>query len=109
MYSNESNLNLAVVPQDFLDKMEAVMNELKAILKEKNEEEINSQWIESVKIPKILGVSQKTWQTYRDKRIIPFAQIGSKIFVKRADLEAFMKSHYIDVNDSYRTETRRQG
>ena len=99
MSKNESNLNLAVIPQDFLDKMEAVINELKAILKEKNEEEINSRWIESVKIPKILGISQKTWQTYRDRRIIPFAQIGSKIFVKRADLENFMQSHYIDAKN----------
>lgn len=96
MKTTEIKMDLALVPQDFLDKMEAVMNELKAILKEKNEEEINSQWIESVKIPKILGISQKTWQTYRDKRIIPFAQIGAKIFVKRADLEEFMQSHYIE-------------
>jgi hypothetical protein len=96
MKTTEIKMDLAVIPQDFLDKMEAAMNELKAILQEKNEEEINSVWIESVKIPKILGISQKTWQTYRDRRIIPFAQIGSKIFVKRADLEEFMKSHYIE-------------
>ena len=51
---------------------------------------------EYVKIPKLLGISQKTWQTYRDKRLIPFSQIGSKIFVKRADLEKFMESHYIE-------------
>ena len=86
---------MAVVPQSFLDKIEEKMETLEAILKEKSESELNSQWIESVKIPKILGISQKTWQTYRDKRLIPFSQIGSKIFVKREDLENFMASHYI--------------
>jgi len=91
-----NNLNLAVVPQDFLNNMEADIKELKAILKAKSESEINSQWIESVKIPKILGVSQKTYQTYRDKRLLPFSQIGSKIYVKRADLESFMQAHYIE-------------
>ena len=87
---------MAVVPQSFIDNVEQKLETLEKILRDKNEKEINSQWIESVKIPKILGVSQKTWQTYRDKRLIPFSQIGSKIFVKRADLEKFMESHYIE-------------
>ena len=87
---------MAVVPQSFIDNVEQKLETLEKILRDKNEKEINSQWIESVKIPKILGISQKTWQTYRDKRLIPFSQIGSKIFVKRADLEKFMESHYIE-------------
>jgi ACT domain-containing protein len=96
MSSKESNLNFAVVPQNFLEKMEAEIIEMKSILRAKSESEINSQWIESVRIPKILGISRKTWQSYRDKKLIPFSQIGSKIYVKRADLEKFMSDHYID-------------
>ena len=96
MQSNETSLQMAVVPQSFIDNVEQKLETLEKILRDKNEKEINSQWIESVKIPKILGISQKTWQTYRDKRLIPFSQIGAKIFVKRADLEKFMESHYIE-------------
>lgn len=96
MQTNETSLQMAVVPQSFLNKMEEKLESLENILRDKNEQELNSQWIESVKIPKILGISQKTWQTYRDKRLIPFSQIGSKIFVKRADLVKFMESHYIE-------------
>jgi len=88
-------LNLAVIPQDFLEKMEADINELKELLRIKNEDEINSQWIESVKVPKILGISRKTWQTYRDKRLILFSQIGAKIYVKRSDLQNFMNSYTV--------------
>ena len=95
MKTNETGLQMAVVPQSFIDNVEQKLETLEKILRDKNEKEINSQWIESVKIPKILGISQKTWQTYRDKRLIPFSQIGSKIFVKREDLENFMNSHYI--------------
>ena len=96
MKTNETGLQMAVVPQSFIDNVEQKLETLEKILRDKNEQEINSQWIESVKIPKILGISLKTWQTYRDKRLIPFSQIGSKIFVKRADLEKFMESHYIE-------------
>ena len=95
MKQGETNLNLAVVPQDFLLKMESDLNELMELMRIKTEEEINSQWVESTKIPKVLGISRKTWQTYRDKRLIPFSQIGSKIYVKRLDLEKFMSDHYI--------------
>jgi hypothetical protein len=98
MQSNETSLQMAVVPQSFLNKMEQKLDNLENILRDKNEQEINSQWIESVKIPKILGISLKTWQTYRDKRLIPFSQIGSKIFVRRSDLEKFMEEHYIESN-----------
>lgn len=95
MYKSVDNLNLAVVPLSFLNKLENDVNELKSLIKTKSEQEMNSLWIESVKIPKLLGISTKTWQTYRDKRLIPFSQVGSKIYVKRADLEEFMNSHII--------------
>lgn len=96
MQTNETNLQMAVVPQSFLNKIEDKITNLENILREKTEEEINSQLIESVKIPKILGISPKTWQTYRDRRLIPFIQVGSKIYVKRADLQSFMDAHYIE-------------
>lgn len=96
MQKTENTLQMAVVPQSFLDKLEEKMETLETILKEKSEQEINSQWINSTQVPKILGISQKTWQTYRDKRLIPFSQIGSKIFVRREDIDNFLASHYIN-------------
>ena len=95
MKQNENNLSLAVVPQDFLSKMEAEISELKSLLRDKTDDEVNGHWIESVQVPKILGISRKTWQSYRDKRMIAFSQIGSKIYVRRGDLDKFMKSYYI--------------
>ena len=98
MKNGVNNVNLAVVPQEFLIKMESDLDELKELMRVKNDDEINSKWIESSKVPKILGISRKTWQTYRDKRLIPFSQIGSKIYVKQIDLEKFMTDHYIISN-----------
>lgn len=96
MSNIKSNLNFAVVPQEFLEKIENEVLEVKEILLQKTDEEIANQWIESRNIPKIQGISRKTWQTYRDKRLIPFSQIGNKIYVKRADLEQFMEDHKIE-------------
>lgn len=88
-------LQMAVIPVAFLSKMEQGLEELKDLLEEKTEAEQNSQWLESAEARKMLGVSQKTWQTYRDKRIISFSQFGRKIKVKKSDLEAFLEGNRI--------------
>ena len=89
------SLAMVVLPRTAWEEVTTEIRELKNILQKKSEEEVNSQWIESTQARKMLGVSPKTWQTYRDERRIPFSQFGRKIYVKRADLEAFMESHYI--------------
>lgn len=95
MSTKESNLNFAVVPHDFLEKIDSEIKELKNLLRVKSENERKSELIESARIPKLLGISRKTWQTYRDRRLIPFSQIGSKIFVRRSDLDFFITEHRI--------------
>lgn len=72
-----------------------MLHEVKETLQTKSAEEINSQWVESTEARKMLGVSSKTWQDYRDKRVIPFSQFGRKIYVRRADIETFLQQHYI--------------
>ena len=75
---------------------EVLLQELKELVRAKSDEELNSQWIESTQARQLLGVSQKTWQAYRDRRIIAFTQVGRKIYVKRGDLNKFMQDHYIN-------------
>ncbi len=95
MQTNENGFQMAVVPQSFLQEVIEKLDAVESILQKKTEEEINSEWIDSVKARKLLGVSPKTWQEYRNKRIIPFSQFGSKIYVKRSDIKAFMEKNYI--------------
>lgn len=90
--------SVVVLPQAEWEGIKELLNEVKDTLKNKSAEEINSQWIESTQARKMLGVSAKTWQDYRDKRVIPFSQFGRKIYVRRADIENFMEQHYIKSN-----------
>lgn len=87
--------SLVVLPQEEWEGIKGLLNEVKDTLKTKSAEEVNNQWVESTEARKMLGVSAKTWQDYRDKRVIPFSQFGRKIYVRRADIEAFMQQHYI--------------
>lgn len=75
-----------------------LMNELESIknLLVKQSDNVNPfDWIESSVARKMLNISEKTWQTYRNQRIIPFSQFGRKIYVKRSDIENFMNANLI--------------
>lgn len=78
-----------------LNDLKKDISEIKAILKTKPEESFRSTWIESKDIPDALGISPKTWQNWRSKRVIPFSQFGAKIYVKLADLNALLESNMI--------------
>lgn len=86
---------VVVLPESEWESIKDLLKEVNNTLQTKSEEETNGQWLESTEARKLLGVSVKTWQDYRDKRVIPFSQFGRKIFVKRADIEAFLQQHYI--------------
>lgn len=95
---------MVVVPLEYVKTMEQGIAEIKEMLNRKIQDEINSQWVLSTDARKELGVSQKTWQTYRDNNVIPFSQFGRKIYVKRSDLNAFLDSHRVgrSLNDKRR-------
>lgn len=92
----QQTTTMVMLPQTEWEGMKSDLQELKELVRIKSDEELNSQWIESTEARKLLGVSQKTWQGYRDNRIIPFVQVGRKIYVKRGDLNKFMQDHYIN-------------
>jgi hypothetical protein len=89
-------MEFKVLEKEQFEKITSEITEIKEALSKRNEDDFSSSFIESKKIPKILGISLKTWQTYRDKGTIPFIQFGSKIWVKRIDIEAFLNNHYIN-------------
>ena len=87
---------MVVIPQVLWENISKTLSNVEALLQKKTEEELSNQWIESTQVRNILGISAKTWQTYRDERRIPFFQFGRKIYVKQSDLESFMQEHYIN-------------
>lgn len=57
--------------------------------------ELAFNWVDIPGACKLLKVSPRTLQTYRDESLIGFSQIGSKIYFKLSDLEDFMVRHYL--------------
>lgn len=86
---------MLVVPQEEWQSLHEKLDRLTELVERNQSAASSADWLESEEARKILGVSLKTWQNYRDKRIIPFSQIGRKIYVNRTDLETFLRKHRI--------------
>jgi len=61
-----------------LEKIENVINEKKSGLE--------SQYIGNQEFLRIMGISKRTAQSWRDEGIFPFSQIGGKIYYCKNDV-----------------------
>lgn len=99
MQSTPQNINpstlLFVVPEEEWRNLHDTLEQIIDLITRRNANDANCEWIESEAARKLLGISPKTWQNYRDQRLIPFSQIGRKIYVNRTDLDAFLRSYRV--------------
>ena len=87
----------SIVPQSKLDWIESVLQQVQQVINNNTRtSKLEDEWVSSEEARKVLGVSPKTWQSYRDKRLLEFAQIGRKILVRKSSLEAFLAEHTIN-------------
>lgn len=88
-------LEIILIPKPI---WEAICNDI-AIIKSKLEAICPAtgcdEYLSSEDARKFLGVSKRTWQTYRDEHVVPFSQFGRKIYVRKADLVSFMEKNKI--------------
>jgi len=79
-----------------IEKLEKLEKKVDTINKECSTE----QWLTIDETCAFLKVSKRTLQSYRDKGILPFSQIGSKIYFDLKDLKVYMQRYYNQVFSS---------
>ncbi|UBM62784.1 helix-turn-helix domain-containing protein [Candidatus Sulfidibacterium hydrothermale] len=89
-------MDIIKIETDVFEEIHKNLQDIKERLNEMKLQNIEDTWLSSKQVQRILGISQKTWQTYRDKRLIRFSQVGQKIYVKAAWLEEFLEKHSIN-------------
>ena len=89
-------MTMIMVPEEEWRNLHDTLEQIIDLITRRNFDDSSSEWIESDEARKLLGISPKTWQNYRDQRLIPLSQIGRKIYVNRADLDTFLRKHRID-------------
>lgn len=84
-----------MIPQEEWECFKGMLAEVKNAISDKQQHVVNSEWLDTGEACKVLGVSAKTMQSYRDRRLFPFSQFGRKIYVRRSDLDSFIQQHMI--------------
>lgn len=56
---------------------------------------LSEYWLDIPQTCKLLRVSKRTLQNYRDNGILSFSKIGGKIYFKANDIEGHLKNHYV--------------
>ncbi len=77
-----------------ISRLEVIESKIESIQKKKS---ISEEWISNPEAAEMLHVTLRTLQNYRDNGILPFSQVGSKIYYKISDLEEHLDSHYVGV------------
>jgi hypothetical protein len=60
--------------------------------KQKNPDEI---FVDNQEFIRLMNISKRTAQNWRDNGMVSFSQIGSKIYYKMSDVSALIEKHYI--------------
>ncbi len=76
-----------------LDEIISQLAEIDSKLEEIKKEEPQNRWLTNAEACEFLQVTPRTTQNYRDKGIISFSQVGSKIYYKQSDLENHLEAN----------------
>lgn len=87
---------LIIASPEFIQKINSMDEKINSILTALQDKDESDNFLTGEEARKMLNVSKATWQTMRDNRRIPFAQIGRKIYVKKCDIDEYLTNHLIN-------------
>lgn len=83
------------IMQEALRKIADKMDSLdKKFDDRKNTKQLSEPWFDIQEACQLLKISKRTLQSYRDNGILPFSQIGGKIYFRANDIEEHLNRHY---------------
>jgi len=60
-----------------------------------NQQPLSETWLDIQDVCRLLKISKRTLQSYRDNGLLSYSQISGKIYFKAADVEDHLNSHYV--------------
>jgi len=56
------------------------------------------KWLDNEDVCKLLRVTKRTLQNYRDNFVLPYSQIGKKILYKASDVQKLLEKNYVSLD-----------
>lgn len=82
-----------ILSKDQFDTLMAKIEELSSKLESRGNTKQDS-FVDNRQFLELMGISQRTAQTWRDEGKIAFSQVGNKIYYKMSDIEKTLQNHY---------------
>lgn len=79
---------------EFISRMDSALNIIKRHLNNNRKIICHERYLTNEDMAKIFHISKRTLQEYRDKRIIPFTTIGSKILYPESEIALLLLANY---------------
>jgi hypothetical protein len=92
LLTNLDNLTREIRSQNFSNKKNDDQT------KPKEKLALGDQWLDNEDVCKVLRVTKRTLQNYRDNFVLPYSQIGKKILYKASDVQLILEKNYITLN-----------
>ena len=73
------------------EKMDNIIKKLDGRI---NTKQLSEIWLDIQEVCQLLKISKRTLQSYRDNGILPFSQIGGKIYFRANDIEDHLNRNY---------------
>ena len=82
-----------ILPKEQFQELLKQMDEIKAVLIEKQKDP-KDVFLDNQEFLKLMTISKRTAQTWRDEGVISFSQVGSKIYYRMSDVQMLLDSNY---------------
>lgn len=78
--------------KEIITKIDDLENKIETAL---NRPLLGDDWLDIQDTCKLLKLSKRTLQTYRDRGIIGYSQYVGKVYIRASDIKAHLEKHYI--------------
>ena len=78
---------------NIIEKLNNLENKVETFYK-KNVSPLEDKWLDNQDVCQLLHISKRTLQQYRTNKVLPFSQVGAKIYYRASDIDEYLKSHY---------------
>lgn len=86
-------MNAVILTQEQFDTIINRIDDLKSEIKG-NSKSVNDEFVDNVDFIKLMNISKRTAQTWRDEGKIAFSQVGGKIYYKMSDVQDLLQHNY---------------
>lgn len=84
-------MGFRIIEERTFERMKQMIKDLHEKSRRLMAKAANGEWLDNQDTTQLLGVSKRTLQSYRDKGVLPFSQIGHKCYYKRTDVIELLK------------------